>query len=155
MADESDEAPAEKSAPSTPTTPTTGVTRPDPHSPATKAAAKKAAAAEAAAKEKLAAARPGRPTPKKVEVKAGARSGDPRKKAESHSESSRYTPPTPSSAKISPWYVPAMMFGFLGLGMIIIFLNYMGWPFGDPSNWRLLIGLASILAGILVATRYQ
>ena len=152
MVDESDDTVAE-STPSA--SPATQAKRPDPLSPATKAAAKKAAAAEAAEKAKAAAARPHRPTAKKVDVKSGARSGDPRKKAEAHSEASRYTPPTPQGAKISPWYIPAMMFGFLGLGMIIIFLNYMGWPFGDPSNWRLLIGLASILAGILVATRYQ
>jgi hypothetical protein len=88
-------------------------------------------------------------------VKAAARSGNPAKKAAALAESSRYTPPVPSATKVSPWYVPVAMFGFLALGMLIIFFNYIQWPLGDASNWRLLIGLGSILAGILVATRYH
>jgi hypothetical protein len=88
-------------------------------------------------------------------VKAAARSGNPAKKAAALADSSRYTPPVPAATKVSPWYVPVAMFGFLALGMIIIFFNYIEWPLGDASNWRLLIGLGSILAGILVATRYH
>jgi hypothetical protein len=88
-------------------------------------------------------------------IRAASRSGNPAKKAAALAESSRYTPPVPAAAKISPWYVPAFMFGFLILGMLIIFFNYIEWPFGDASNWRLLGGLGSILAGILVATRYH
>ena len=67
----------------------------------------------------------------------------------------RYTPPVPNAYKVSPWWIPALMFTFLGLGALIIVLNYINFPFGEPSNWRLLAGLGSILAGILVATRYQ
>ncbi len=93
--------------------------------------------------------------PDAATVKAATRSGNPAKKAAAVAESSRYTPPIPNAAKISPWYVPAFMFGFLILGMLIIFFNYIEWPFGDASNWRLLGGLGSILAGILVATRYH
>jgi hypothetical protein len=93
--------------------------------------------------------------PDAATVKAATRSGNPAKKAAAIAESSRYTPPIPNAAKISPWYVPAFMFGFLILGMLIIFFNYIEWPFGDASNWRLLGGLGSILAGILVATRYH
>ena len=137
---------------------------PDLHSPATKAAAKKAAA-EAAAKraaegtEARKAAPSARPVAKKNVVKptgekAAARSGNPRKKAEAEA-AARYTPPVPDSFNVSPWYIPVLMFGLLGVGMLVIFLNYMGWPFGDPSNWRLLIGLGAILGGILAATRYQ
>jgi hypothetical protein len=88
-------------------------------------------------------------------LKAASRSGNPAKKAAALAESSRYTPPVPQAMKVSPWYVPVAMFGFLALGMIIIFFNYIEWPLGDASNWRLLIGLGSILAGILVATRYH
>ena len=93
--------------------------------------------------------------PDPAAIKAAARSGNPQKKAAAVAESSRYTPPIPNAAKISPWYVPTFMFGFLALGMVVIFLNYIEWPFGDASNWRLLGGLGSILAGILVATRYH
>ena len=131
--------------------------------PATKAAARKAEAA----KRSEAVSKAARPTARKVDpaarvsgakpsdAKVAARSGDPKKKAAAQSEQSRYTAPIPNSYKISPWWIPALMFGFLGVGMLIIILNYANWPFGDPSNWRLLGGLACILAGILVATRYQ
>ena len=56
------------------------------------------------------------------------------------------------------------MFGLLGLGLVIIFLNYLGvlpalwWdnpPDTDTSNWWLLIGLGSILGGIMTATQYR
>lgn len=112
---------------------------------ADKAAAAKGSAGDAKARSAKAG--------KAGDPKVAARSGNPRRKAES--VSSRYTPPIPAAHRVSPWYIPACMFGFLALGMIIIFLNYMQWPLGNPSNWRLLVGLGSILAGILVATRYQ
>ncbi len=54
----------------------------------------------------------------------------------------------------SPWWVPAIMFGLLIVGALVIMLNYMG-AFGDPSNVRLIIGLGFILAGIIAATQYR
>lgn len=67
----------------------------------------------------------------------------------------RYTPPEQSYAKgPSPWYVPALMFGLLIVGALIIMLNYMG-VFGDAENLRLVIGLAFILGGIITATQYR
>lgn len=54
----------------------------------------------------------------------------------------------------SPWWVPALMFGLLIVGALIIMLNYMG-TFGDPSNVRLIIGLVFILGGIITATQYR
>lgn len=93
-------------------------------------------------------------TAAKASPRATARSGNP-KRAAAVTESSRYTAPVPRSMKISPWYVPAAMFAFLGLGMLVIFLNYIGFPFGDPSNIRLFIGLGLILLGIITATQYH
>src|SRR5215210_3799981 len=56
--------------------------------------------------------------------------------------SSRYTPPIPRQQKVSPPWVPALMFTFLGLGAAMIVLNYMNLlPGPDPSNWYLLLGL--------------
>lgn len=54
----------------------------------------------------------------------------------------------------SPWWVPAIMFGLLILGALIIMSNYMG-VFGDASNVRLVIGLGFILGGIVTATQYR
>lgn len=69
--------------------------------------------------------------------------------------SSRYTPPTAKyAAGPSPWWVPALMFGLLIVGALIIMLNYMG-VFGDADNVRLIIGLVFILGGIITATQLR
>lgn len=71
--------------------------------------------------------------------------------------SARYTPPGGQGAYAqgpSPWWVPALLFGCLIIGALIIMLNYMG-VFGDAQNVRLVIGLAFILAGILTSTQYR
>ena len=67
----------------------------------------------------------------------------------------RYTPPVPSEYKVSPIWVPILMFTLLGLGMLVIFLNYLGAVPGETSNWYLLLGLGLILAGIITATQYH
>ena len=67
--------------------------------------------------------------------------------------SSRYTPPIPREYKVSPLWVPIVMFTALGLGVIVIILNYLGLVPGDTSNWYLLGGLGLILVGIITATR--
>ena len=69
--------------------------------------------------------------------------------------SSRYTPPLPKSAKVSPPWVPVLMFTLLGLGGILILLNYLELLPGATSNWYLFGGLGFILAGILTATQYR
>ena len=51
--------------------------------------------------------------------------------------------------------VPFLMFGLMGLGIIIIVLNYVITALGAPSNWYLLGGLGLILAGIVAATQYR
>ncbi len=69
--------------------------------------------------------------------------------------SSRYTPPARDASQMpSPLWVPILMFTLLGLGMLIIILNYVT-LFGDASNWRLILGLGFILAGIMTATQYR
>ena len=69
--------------------------------------------------------------------------------------SSRYTPPIPQELKVSPRWVPILMFGLLGLGLLVIFLNYLGVLPGDTKNSYLLVGLAAILGGIVTATQYH
>ena len=89
----------------------------------------------------------------------GAASGNPAVRARSATtsgpSSSRYTPPDPRSNKLpSPWWVPAVMFGLLGAGALIIILNYLG-VIGSVSNVKLVIGLVMILGGIVAATQYR
>jgi hypothetical protein len=69
--------------------------------------------------------------------------------------SSRYTPPIPKSAKVSPPWVPVLMFVLLGLGTLVILLNYLELLPGAVSNWYLFGGLGLILGGILTATQYR
>jgi hypothetical protein len=69
--------------------------------------------------------------------------------------SSRYTPPIPQQMKVSPMWVPVLMFMFLGVGALVIFLNYVGLLPGATSNWYLLVGLGFILAGIITATNFH
>ena len=69
--------------------------------------------------------------------------------------SSRYTPPIPREMKISPTWVPVLMFALLGIGLVVIFCNYLGVLPGGTKNSYLLVGLGSILGGIITATQYR
>lgn len=69
--------------------------------------------------------------------------------------SSRYTPPVPKEFKVSPPWVPVLMFALLGIGLAVIFLNYLGVLPGNTKNSYLLLGLGFILGGIMTATQYR
>lgn len=70
--------------------------------------------------------------------------------------STRYTPPTAKFEDMpSPIWVPILMFTMFGLGMLTIFLNYVGLLPNATSNWYLLLGLGFILGGIITATQYR
>ena len=75
--------------------------------------------------------------------------------------SGRYTPPIPKAMRVSPTWVPVLIFSLLIGGTAIILLNYVGmlptWGFlpDDTSNVWLLVGLAMILCGIVVATQWH
>lgn len=69
--------------------------------------------------------------------------------------STRYTPPVPRELKVSPRWVPILMFTLLGLGLVVIFLNYLGVLPGGMSNAYLGLGLAAICGGIITATQYR
>lgn len=86
----------------------------------------------------------GRVTPK------GTKPGDNRP-----APSTRYTPPVPREAKVSSRWVPVLMFTLLGLGLVIIFLNYLDLLPGGMSNAYLGLGLAAICGGIITATQYR
>jgi hypothetical protein len=76
-------------------------------------------------------------------------------KADAGDSSSRYTPPVPKMQKVSPRWVPVLMFTLLGVGALMIFLNYLGLLPGATSNWYLLAGLGFILGGIITATNFH
>jgi hypothetical protein len=69
--------------------------------------------------------------------------------------SSRYTPPIPQEYKVSPPWVPILMFTLLAIGLVVIFCNYLGVLPGGTKNSYLLVGLGSILGGIVTATQYR
>jgi len=71
------------------------------------------------------------------------------------STAGRYTPPIPREQKVSPRWVPALMFTCLGLGVAIIVCNYLGLLPGNASNVYLLVGLGLITAGFITATQYH
>ena len=51
-------------------------------------------------------------------------------------------------------WVPVLMFALLGVGTLVILVNYTG-ALWETSNWYLLGGLAAILFGIITATQYH
>lgn len=93
--------------------------------------------------------RAGVPTPR---VGSGARSA-----SASHAQeaSSRYTPPIPRDVRVSPTWVPVLMFTLLAAGALMIVLNYLELLPSSTSNYYLLGGLALILGGIVTATQYH
>ena len=71
------------------------------------------------------------------------------------SSTGRYTPPVPKEYKVSPLWVPVLMFTLLGVGMLLIVTNYMGILPGGAKNTYLLVGLVLITGGFVTATRYH
>ena len=59
----------------------------------------------------------------------------------------------PPEAKVSPVWVPVLLFTFLGLGMVLIIINYLNLIPGGTSNWWLLGGLGLILGGVITDTQ--
>ena len=69
--------------------------------------------------------------------------------------SGRYTPPIPKEYKVSPKWVPIMMFTLLLGGMLVIIANYLEVLPGDAKNTYLFLGLGMITAGFITATKYR
>jgi hypothetical protein len=62
---------------------------------------------------------------------------------------------TSSSQHVSPIWVPILMFSLLGIGALMIIINYVDLLPGGTNNWYLVGGLGLILAGIITATQYH
>ncbi|MDP9070722.1 MAG: cell division protein CrgA [Actinomycetota bacterium] len=69
--------------------------------------------------------------------------------------SGRYTPPIPKEHKVSPPWVPVLMFTLLLLGLVVIVCNYLGVLPGEANNGYLFAGLGLITGGFITATRYR
>lgn len=95
-----------------------------------------------------------KPPKRKVQGGRTTPKGGPRRAPRPES-SSRYTPPIPRELKVSPVWVPILMFTLLGIGLVVIFCNYLGVLPGGTKNIYLLVGLGSILGGIVTATQYR
>lgn len=93
----------------------------------------------------------GRVTPKGSLSGRVTPKGTPPKQA----STGRYTPPIPKEYKVSPMWVPVLMFSLLGLGMLMIVCNYLGILPGGAKNTYLLVGLGLITGGFITATRYH
>ena len=91
----------------------------------------------------------GRTTPK------GTQSGQREHMQHSAEASSRYTPPIAKSVRMSPPWVPVVMFALLGVGALIILLYYLGFVPGGRSNWYLFVCLTCVLGGLFTATKYH
>ena len=72
-------------------------------------------------------------------------------------ESGRYTAPIPKSVRHSPPWFGALILILLIGGVAVITVNYLAHlPFmAHGSPWGLVIGLAAIFVGFLLATRYR
>jgi hypothetical protein len=69
--------------------------------------------------------------------------------------SSRYTPPIAHNVRVSPQWVPILMFALLGVGAVVILFYYLGFVPGGRSNWYLFGGLSMVLGGLFTATKYH
>ena len=100
-------------------------------------------------------AKPVKPPHAKNPPKSGKPGGAPSGRV-TPKQTARYTPPVPRSEKVSPIWVPIIMFASLGLGMLVILANYVSLLPGDgPSNVYLLVGLVLITIGFVTATKFH
>lgn len=96
----------------------------------------------------------GRTTPKGTGGRKAAARGAPPPDRQPP-PSGRYTPPIPREQKVSPRWVPALLFFFLLSGAAVIVLNYLSLLPGGADNRYLLLGLGLISGGFVTATKYH
>ena len=81
--------------------------------------------------------------------------GPPPSKRVTPKGTGRYTPPVPKAQKVSPIYVPIIMFACRAAGMLMIILNSVSVLPKSPHNGWLRGGLGLITVGFITATRYH
>src|SRR4051794_22578613 len=95
-----------------------------------------------------------KPTKRRVKGGRTTPKGGAPSRAVAPEASSRYTPPVPREGKVSPMWVPILMFALLGIVTMLILVNYTV-AACNTNNWILLLGLGLILGGIVTATQYH
>ncbi len=84
----------------------------------------------------------------------------PKSKGRKNAKKRRPTPPSHKPTAVaekgpSPlWYV-VLMFGLMGVGIILILVNYIGLLPGGTSNTYLIVGLAMIGVGFAMTMNYR
>lgn len=104
----------------------------------------------------------GRPRPSggRVTPKGGARPEPRRAKTPGdetdwEAERERYVAAARSGNKASPTWWPVLMFGLLGLGILLIVLDYTGLLPGTPNNWMLIPAILCLGGGLFAAMSYR
>ena len=64
-------------------------------------------------------------------------------------------PPTHKDEKVSPAWYAAVMFGLMGLGVLLIILNYIELVPGGQASTYLYSGLGLIAIGFLMTMNYH
>lgn len=70
----------------------------------------------------------------------------------------RYQPPPRKKPKPSPKWYGALVLSLMGVGVVMIVLNYLGllpWEHGQASNVYLFTGLGMIAVGFLMSTGWR
>jgi Cell division protein CrgA len=93
-----------------------------------------------------------RVTPRKGTTGAADSTGT---RSPSPNASNRYTPPIPHHQRVSPLWVPILMFTLLALGVVVIVANYLNLLPGDADNKYLVLGLLFITGGFITATNFH
>ena len=102
-----------------------------------------------------------KPTKRRIDAETGTSSGrttpkGTRPAGSGPGASTRYTPPTFDETMLpSPPWVAILMFGFFGLGLLVIFLNYTEVLPESPSIGYLIAGIALVVGGIVGAVMKQ
>lgn len=71
------------------------------------------------------------------------------------SNAGRYTPPIPKDQRHSPPWYPYVLVGLLVIGLLVIIGDYAAFLPGGTHTYYLVIGIAGIIAGLIMATYYR
>lgn len=72
----------------------------------------------------------------------------------SKSKRSNYTPPKPAKPKPSPRWVPIVGLALIGVGLILILLNYF-WAGLPGGNFNLVIGFVFMAGGLIALSQWR